>query len=272
MIKYAILGYNTLNIGDDIQSFVTSTLLSISYIILRDDYNIIYDYNSGKQISNLDEKVYLIMNGWFMHNKNWKTGNNNIKFPIDNDKIIPIYISCCLSKDVPLLYTDKCIKHYRKYSPILCRDKKTLELLKKFNVDCNYYGCITQLLDIESISDNEEYKNKYENSVIYIDCPIKWKNRNMNEKNFYFEHYINDIVVMNPKKRIDFAFNLLQKYKYAKKIYSSRLHAFLPCRAIGLNIEYVGDINYRVVDLINNVPNKIILKKIFMDFINSKIL
>ena len=24
------------------------------------------------------------MNGWFMHNSNWKTGNDNIKFPIEN--------------------------------------------------------------------------------------------------------------------------------------------------------------------------------------------
>lgn len=30
------------------------------------------------------------------------------------------------------------------------------------------------------------------------------------------------------------------------KIYSHRLHAFLPCRAMGLDAEYVGDLNYRV--------------------------
>ena len=94
MTKYAVLGYNTINIGDDIQSFVTSTLLNISYIILRDDPDKIYDYNTGNLINKLEEKVYLIMNGWFMHNSNWRTGNNNIKFPIKNDNIIPIYISC----------------------------------------------------------------------------------------------------------------------------------------------------------------------------------
>lgn len=54
------------------------------------------------------------MNGWFMHNSNWKTGNDNIKFPIENDNIIPIYISTCLSKDVPLLYKNECIEHYKK--------------------------------------------------------------------------------------------------------------------------------------------------------------
>ena len=112
--KYAILGYNTINIGDDIQSFVTSTLLDISYIVIRDDYDIIYNYNTGELITNLEEKIYLIMNGWFMHNSNWRTGNNNIKFPIKNNNIIPIYISTCLSKDVPLLYKKECIEHYKK--------------------------------------------------------------------------------------------------------------------------------------------------------------
>ena len=166
--KFAILGYNTINIGDDIQSFVTSTLLDISYIVSRDDYDKIYNYNTGELITNLEEKIYLIMNGWFMHNSNWRTGNNNIKFPIKNNNIIPIYISTCLSKDVPLLYKKECIEHYKKNSPILCRDKTTLKLLKNKGVDVNFYGCLTQLLDIKNVPDNNSYKEKYKDSVIYI--------------------------------------------------------------------------------------------------------
>ena len=59
--KYAILGYKTINIGDDIQSFVTSTLLNISYIVARDDYDLIYNYNTGELITNLEENIYLIL-------------------------------------------------------------------------------------------------------------------------------------------------------------------------------------------------------------------
>ena len=110
--KYAILGYTTINIGDDIQSFVTSTLLDISYIVKRDNYHMVYNYNTGELVTNLEETIYLIMNGWFMHNSDWETGNDNIKFPIKNNKIIPVYISTCLSKDVPKLYTEECIQHY----------------------------------------------------------------------------------------------------------------------------------------------------------------
>tara|TARA_B100001093_G_scaffold147265_1_gene140009 strand:- start:13526 stop:14350 length:825 start_codon:yes stop_codon:yes gene_type:complete len=268
--KYAILGYNTINIGDDIQSVVTSTLLDISYIVNRDDYDLIYNYNTGELITNLKEKIYLIMNGWFMHNSNWKTGNDNIKFPIENNNIIPIYISTCLSKDVPLLYKNECIEHYKKNSPILCRDKTTFTLLKNNGVDVSLYGCLTQLLDIKNIPDNKSYEEKYKDSIIYVDCPNEWKERNTNEKNYYFHHYIDELMNMNPKQRINYAQDLLTKYKYAKKIYSHRLHAFLPCRAMGLDAEYVGDLNYRVVDLISTNPDKLKLNQTFLNYIESK--
>ena len=74
---------------------------------------------------------------------------------------------------------------------------------------------------------------------------------------------------MTPKQRIDYAVDLLSKYKYAKKIYSSRLHAFLPCRAMGLNVAYVGDLNYRVNDLIEINPDKSELKKQFLQYLEK---
>lgn len=269
--KFAILGYSTINIGDDIQSFVTSTLLNISYIVMRDDYEKIYDYHTGELITNIDETIYLIMNGWFMHEPDWKRqNNNNIKFPIKNNKILPIYISTCLSKDIPQIYKPDCIEHYKKYSPIMCRDKTTLNLLKSKGVDSEYYGCLTQTLDIENVPGNEKYKEEYKDSIIYIDCPKEWDKRNKDENNHFFKHYINDIIIMNPKNRIDYARDLISKYKYAKKIYTHRLHAFLPCRAMGLDVEYVGDINYRVCDLVNCNPDKSKLNEIFLDYIHKK--
>jgi hypothetical protein len=152
----------------------------------------------------------------------------------------------------------------------MCRDKTTFNLLKKKGVDVEFYGCLTQLSDIKDIPDNNSYKEKYKDSIIYIDCLEKWEKRNKNEKNYYFKHYINEIQTMTPNHRIDFARNLLSKYKYAKKIYSSRLHAFLPCRAIGLDVEYVGHINYRVSDLVGYNPDKSKLKEKFLDYIEKK--
>ena len=269
MTKYAVLGYTTINIGDDIQSFVTSTLLPINYIVIRDDYDKIYDYNTGELVE-LNEKVYLIMNGWFMHNRDWKTGNDKLKFPIRHKYIIPIYISCCFAKYIPRLYVNECLSSYRYYGHVLCRDKTTLKMLREKKVSSSFFGCVTQLLDKKFIPDNSKYKRKYSNSYIYIDCPELWEKRDKTQKNYYFEHYIDKLMELNPKERINYSVDLLSKYKYAKKIYSGRLHAFLPCRAIGINISYVGPVNYRVKDLIYETPNKELLKRKFIDFINLK--
>ena len=57
-----------------------------------------------------------------------------------------------------------------------------------------------------------------------------------------------------------------QNINTLKKIYSSRLHAFLPCRAMGLDVKYVGDSNYRVCELIKNIPDK---TKLFEEFLHK---
>ena len=66
-----------------------------------------------------------------------------------------------------------------------------------------YTVVLLQLLDIKNIPDNNSYKEKYKDSIIYIDCPNKWKERNKNEKNYYFHHYIDELTNMNPKQRIN---------------------------------------------------------------------
>lgn len=270
MVKFGILGYNTINVGDDIQSFVTSTLLDVDYIVMRDDYDKVYNFKTGEECTRVNETVYLIMNGWFMHNSDWRTGNNDIKFPIKNRLIIPLYISTCLSKDVPLLYGTDCIEHYKKNGPILCRDTTTLKLLETYGVDAMYYGCLTQLLDTDRLLEKEDYSLLYSNSVIYIDCVDLYNKRNPSEKAYHFEHYINDLTKLNPKERIEYAKDLLTKYKYAKRIYTSRLHAFLPCRAMGLDVIYVGDMNYRVSDLVARHDDKCALRRTFDDYIETK--
>lgn len=272
-MKYAILGYDTINIGDDIQSFVTSTLLDISYIILRDNYDIIYNFKTGSKIdkNEINEKIYLIMNGWFMLcEDHWPIGNDKgeIKFPILNNNIIPIFISTCLSKDVKFLENKDCIEYYKKYEPIFCRDITTLNMLENNHVKCNFFGCLTQLLDIKKINNNF-YKDKYSNSIIYVDVDIDPEIINDNNI-YYFNHYINELINLNPYERIKYAEDLLTKYKYAKKIYTSRLHCFLPCRAMGLNVEFIGEKCYRTKDLIYNNPNKEELLKKFYEIIKYK--
>lgn len=277
-MKYAILGYDTINIGDDIQSFVTSTLLDIDYIILRDNYFVIYNFKTGEKINlhEINEKIYLIMNGWFiLCEDHWPIGKDEgkIKFPILNDFIIPIFISTCFSKDVKFLENDDCIEYYKKYGPIYSRDLSTLQMLQKNNVNCEFFGCLTQLLDIKNIPDNELYKNKYTNCIFFVDCDDKQiKNNDLQNTNniYYFNHYIDDLINLNPIQRINYAKDLLSKYKYAKKIYTTRLHCYLPCKAMGIDVEYIGEECYRTIDLIKNNCYKDNLLNKFHNIIRDK--
>ena len=39
---------------------------------------------------------------------------------------------------------------------------------------------------------------------------------------------------------------------------------------MGLDVEYVGDLNYRVVDLISTIPDKLKLHQKFLNYIENK--
>lgn len=266
--KFGIMGYNTLNIGDDIQSVVTSTLLKINYIVLRDNFEMIYDYDTGKLVTNLEEDIYLIMNGWFMHDSKGNYTCRNFKFPFTHKHIIPIYISCCFPVSFNELYDENVIKHFKENEIIYTRDKDTMKKLKIYGVNSIFYGCLTQVLNKDSIPDNDDYKKKYSNCIFKVDSDIKILDKD--SEVVEINHYINQLKEMNPKKRIEYAKDLLSKYKYARKIYTSRLHCFLPCRAMGIDVVYTGEINYRSKDLINIIPNKEEMIKLFYNIVKLK--
>lgn len=265
--KIAILGYDTINIGDDIQSYVISTHVDPDYIILRDDHDQIWDFKTGERLTNgLREEVVLVMNGWFMHSPDKKYNISKLKFPIKNPLITPFYISTCLSKKVFELYQNEKLKNYKENQPFLCRDKTTYDLLTNKNVACEYFGCMTQTLNVENVPKNIEYEKKYSGATLYVDS----KNSFNKKSSFCFEHYDMSLNKKSPLERIKIAADTLSKYQYAKKIYTSRLHCFLPCRAMGIDVEFDGDLCYRTKDLVKETPDKDKLLKTFLDLLEEK--
>jgi len=63
MVKYGLLTYRTENIGDEIQSIAARQFLpGVDIYVERDSLNNVVS----------DEKIKLIMNGWFTHKpENW---------------------------------------------------------------------------------------------------------------------------------------------------------------------------------------------------------
>jgi len=251
---WAILGYNTINIGDDIQSFVASKLFNPEYAVLRDDYEKVYDLKTGKRIV-LDEPIKLLMNGWFMHspdNFNGIYNSSNIKFPYDESLIHPVYFATHINPSTPEMMSPKCIKHFRKYEPIKTRDSSTAERLREKGVKAEVVGCMTQRLRPEHL----DYKGPIQRDlIIYVDYEPKDIVLPLHSANFpgavKISHERRYLAHMNPKERMEEAHNLLTFYfSRAKKIYTTRLHCYLPCKALGLDVEYLGVIDDRTKDFV----------------------
>jgi hypothetical protein len=277
MPKFAILGYDTINIGDDIQSLCTTFLLpKIDYIILRDDYDKVWDYETKEPVT-ITEQCVLILNGWFMHDPNRKYALNNFKFPIKNELITPVFISTCLPYHEPIhtqLYVPECVEYYKKWEPIYARDNATFEMLQKHDIKTFLSGCLTQTLDRDNIPDNEMYKDK----IILADVDVRQQgiimenHKTQNVEYVSTHHYDKQLAETHPKDRLEKAKEILSIYKNAKKVYTTRLHCFLPVKAMGVDVEYIGDTNiYRMKGLLENDANveKQRLKELFNNLLEK---
>ena len=229
--KFGVMWASTLNIGDDFQTLAAINLLKKNNI---NNY-VFVDREKLKEYNG--EPINLIANGWYMHD----TSN----FP-PSDKITPIFISVHINKEEIISNN---VKYFQKYEPIGCRDLSTKKLFEKYNIKAYFIGCLTLCFD--------EYNNK--NNKVYIVDPkgsnsgklfknLKF-NLNINEKDIEYINHDNYGKIGNYKynihKRLKIANNLLDKYKRANLIITSRLHAALPCRAFNTDVKFLHSNYYR---------------------------
>jgi len=274
MNNYAIFGYDSLNIGDDIQSLISSKIFNISYFILRDNFDRCFDFETGKEIEYPKETINLIANGWYIldYKGEYTSSDGNTKFPFERNKLNPLYVSCSFPEYNKHLYSKKAIKHLKERQPILARDKDTHNLLINHGVESEFFGCITMLLEKEDI-DLSLVDEDFRGANVYVDCHYEYLNKNLDKSknNLVISHYDyewdednpivknqKELINLNPKERINKAEKLLSSYTIANKIFTSRLHCYLPCKAMGLDVYYVGERCYRTESLIDieNIDKK----------------
>jgi len=225
-IKYAILSYGNklcTNIGDDIQSLAAIHLLK---------NNNIHEYvyiNREKLKSYTGEPVRLIMNGWFMKNLD--------EFPPAKN-ITPLFIGFHCSRE----FNENIIKnieYFKRFEPIGCRDIYTQHVFAKYNIKTYFSGCLTLAFD----------KVTKKNDLIYtvdcspgepgtaigfsqIDIPLNLRYKDA----IPIKHNHKDL---NIQSRFKKANELLDLYKSAKLVLTTRLHCALPCRAFGTNVIFM---------------------------------
>lgn len=147
------LGFNYTNIGDYIQSLAAKQYA-------KDEKDIIYWQRDDLGLFN-QEKVYAIMNGWYLHKtENWPPSEN----------IDPIFVSVHFNAEAyDSLLSDTSLEYLKKHQPIGCRDKMTAHILKQRGVDAYFTSCLTTTLGYKyKKSDNSPRQG------IYIVDPVHY--------------------------------------------------------------------------------------------------
>ncbi|WP_227503261.1 polysaccharide pyruvyl transferase family protein [Raoultella ornithinolytica] len=184
-----------------------------------------------------------------------------------SDDIIPLYVSIHINSTiVDRIFTPAAIEHFKKFSPIGCRDFYTRDLLISKGIDAYYSGCMTLTLG------NKYKRDKITNDVYFIDVmydsmslpelisqPLRFGKRLLNGRAFEFNHrskvlnqfFDKDLLdnakfekqiipYMSAEEGFTLADEFLKKLANAKLVVTSRIHTALPCLAMGTPVIFVN--------------------------------
>ena len=220
-MKYGLMYYkNTDNIGDDIQTYAAMKFLPhIDYYIDRE--------NLSCFVPDKKEYVSLIMNGWFIHNKlAWPPS------PYINPLLISMHFKTLKDTDVGDMYLKGLGREFlQKFGPVGTRDDETAKRLEKNKIETYFSGCMT--LTIEKFSN---IKNK--NKIYLVDVSDEVIKKVKESTRSEFEILTHSLDQKETEKktineRMKEVEKLLKKYQEAKLVITTRLHAALPCVALG---------------------------------------
>jgi hypothetical protein len=208
MMNAALTYYNANNLGDEIQTLAAMQFIKPEVFVNRDN------------ISNETRNVKLIGNGFWDELQMIKDYNTDFN-PPENIKMLPISIH--LRRD------NINLSWFKKNQPIGARDTDTMKFLQDNGIDAYFSGCLTLTLP--------EYKGNRDKKILFVGMTDDWKNVNL-PKEYEIERLspVNQIQKEesnDPIKRLEKAKCLLEKYRKASLVISSRIHAIMPCIALG---------------------------------------
>jgi hypothetical protein len=222
---YLIEGDKKNNLGDVLQGLVAKQFLSEDSICLNREKIKSGDYKEG----------LVIANGWFQHNIE--------EFPF-NKKLNPIYISFHVAKS-ELLKKPESRNHLKQYSPIGCRDIQTKYLLLLWGIPAYFSGCLTmtssklipkeityskEILLVDNVDHPIPDKIKSKLNEI-LACEIIHLNHDPKSNNLPFQEYV-EIESQN-------MLQLLERYKNAELIITSKLHVAIPCLSLNKKVLFI---------------------------------
>lgn len=232
--KFGLLSYQESNLGDDVQAFAALQFMPrVDYFVHRDS---IGDFVPSTR----NDKVKIILNGWFMGSRSWPPAKS----------LEPLFISFHIGQHYyredrkwggkNFLLRKASIAYLKEHAPIGCRDISTLKLLEAEGVEAYFSGCLTLTLgsilkkpvDTAAREEILLVEPNLDLRVLFDSIPLHLK-----QKASFVTHQT--ALIGPPELRLNTVSALLHRYASAKLVITSRLHCALPCLALGTPVIFV---------------------------------
>jgi hypothetical protein len=226
--RFGLLSYQTVNLGDEIQSIAARKFLPrVDQYLDREGLNEVTSPGGGR--------IKLIMNGWFCHRPD--------KWP-PAAAIEPLLISMHITSNPEpdsgirareeFSRMPRALEYLRRNGPVGARDYFTLEWLRSHDIECYYSGCLTLTLDRPPVA--------REPFIALNDVPDTVAMRIAGATNRPICRTTHaDGVTSGIESRLDLAASLIELYAKASCVVTTRLHGALPCLAMGTPVLLVDE-------------------------------
>lgn len=218
--EFGYISYSTTNVGDDFQAIAAKQFLPPDAIPI--DREFIHEFQYTSQLKTL-------VNGWFMHHKDTWYLNEEApaqSWPPSRD-INPLFISFHITPTfLPIIFSEENIQYLIDHGPIGARDSFTLNELQKRGIPSYFSGCLTLTLMNDKTTRN--------NTICLVDVDqeiVDFVKSRTNSPIVEMTHARKLLTVLDPELRLKYAQHMLDQYKTAKCVITTRLHATLPCLA-----------------------------------------
>ncbi|WP_031428726.1 polysaccharide pyruvyl transferase family protein [Flavimarina sp. Hel_I_48] len=256
-MKYGLLTYtgqHTYNVGDYVQSLAARQYLPKVDLLM----------NREKLGEYKGDPIKLIANGWWTH---------NIHHWVPSEAIDPLFVSFHMNNTAaPFMLSEKGIAYLKKHAPIGCRDKFTAQILNEKGIEAYFTGCLTLTLDNYKVDDSLRGDDIYIVDPFYnypnsSDITANLKNAargvvsgdifNLGKINKTLKkiidpellksaNYVTQVLPegkQTDEEKFAYAEDCLKKYAKAKLVITSRIHAALPCLAMGTPVIFMNAFN-----------------------------
>lgn len=230
-IDFAVIGYpHSINLGDEVQSIAATRLLPrVDRYLPRES---LHDVSSVKPLK-------LLCNGFFMYKpENWPP----------SDAISPLFVSMHVSEfnKAGVMTRPELKEYYQKFGPIGCRDKKTARLFQKNGHEAYFSGCCTLTLQ------NPFSEADRTDEILMVDPFYHFEDeaystfleqRLVPASEHHRVHRVTHLLApdhpYSEEEKIAKANELLDRYAKASLVITSRIHAALPCLAMGTPVLFI---------------------------------